>query len=69
MTNHEKEAVLNYLEFALTSMVERLEREGIVIEQSQVGATYDAAYEVLNDMEQTLTAHQEICQQECSKLT
>ncbi len=66
MTNNEKDAILGYLEFALTSMVEGLEKEKILNGSPQVGAVYDAAYAVLNDMEQTLTDHQELCQQEKS---
>lgn len=60
MTKDEKEAFLNYLEFALTSMVDELEREGIVHGQPQIAAVYDAAYEVLNEMERTVTSIYEI---------
>lgn len=66
MTNAEKEAILGYLEFALTTMVEGLEKEKILNGDPQVGAVYDAAYEVLNDMEQTLSDHQELVAHEKS---
>ena len=60
MTNAEREALLGYIEFSLTQMVQELEKEGIISGTPQVGAVYDAAYEVLNDMEITLADHNEI---------
>ena len=60
MTNAEKDAVLGYLEFTLTTMVEGLETSKIINGKTQVGAVYDAAYEVLNEMERLLTEHQEL---------
>lgn len=64
MTPAEKEAILGYIEFSLTQMVQVLEQEGIINGTPQVGAVYDAAYEVLNDMERTLTDHLELVAQE-----
>lgn len=66
MTTNEKEALLGYIEFALTQMVAGLETEKIINGAPQVGAVYDAAYEVLNEMERTLTEHLEICAEEKS---
>jgi hypothetical protein len=60
MTKHEQDALLGYLEFNLTSMVESLEiqlRESL--DPQMVTAMYDAAYEVLNEMERTLTEQNE----------
>ena len=68
MTNDQKDALLQYLEFSLTQMVEGLEVQGIINGQPQVGAVYDAAYDVLNDIENTLTEHIEICAQERSPI-
>lgn len=62
MTLAEKEALLGYLEFTLTKMVEGLEAQGIVVGDPQVGAMYDAAYGVLNEMEETLAERIELAQ-------
>lgn len=64
MTIAEKDAILGYIEFVLTQMVESLETKGIVNGPLQVGAVYDAAYEVLNEMERTLTEHLELVKAE-----
>jgi hypothetical protein len=64
MTTAEKEAILGYLEFALTNMVEALEVEKIINGSPQVGAVYDAAYDVLSEMENLLTEHQELMSHE-----
>lgn len=64
MTNNEKNAMLGYLEFALTEMVGNLEKNGILNGSPQVSEVYDAAYEVLNEMERTLTEHVEVVQEE-----
>lgn len=69
MTTTEKEALLNYLEFTLTTMVEELESNKIINGQPQVGAVYDAAYEMLNEIERTLNDHLELTNQEQIKLT
>jgi len=64
MKQHEKQALLTYLEFNLTSMVEGFEialkhTHPEVIEQI-VGLFYDGAYEVLEEMERTLTEVDEL---------
>lgn len=64
MTINEKDALLEYLEFSLTQMVQGLEVEGIINGQPQVGAVYDAAYDVLHDIENTLTNEIEVCVEE-----
>lgn len=69
MTLAEKDAILGYIEFALTQMVDGLEQEKIIGGAPQVGAVYDAAYEVLNEMERTLTEHLELVQAEQVKMT
>jgi hypothetical protein len=69
MTTDEKEALLGYLEFNLTTMVEGLEKQRIVDGQEQVGKLYDAAYEVLHEMERTLNDYLELRNQENMKLT
>lgn len=60
MTNNEKEALLGYFEFTLTEMVQGLEAEKIINGSPQVGAVYDAAYEVLNEMERMLAERMEL---------
>lgn len=69
MTTAEKDAILGYLEFALTNMVEGLETEKIINGSPQVGAVYDGAYGVLNEMERLLTEHLELVRLEQTKLT
>lgn len=56
MTHDEKEALLGYLEFNLTSMVEGLEVQyGHALTPMTLRSMYDAAYEVLNEIERSLT--------------
>lgn len=64
MTNDEKEATLEYIEYLLNEMVEGLEKTGIIHGQPQVGAVNDAALEVLHEMERTLTDHIELVKEE-----
>ena len=60
MTNDEKSALLGYLEFNLVSMVEQLEKKLCMhLDTTAVGFLYDGAYEVLNEMERTLTDQRE----------
>jgi hypothetical protein len=59
MTKDQKDALLGFLEFHLVSMVEQLEIEGIVHGNPQVGAVYDAAYEVLHAMENAVNQEDE----------
>lgn len=66
MTKDEKQAVLNYLEFTLTTMVQGLEANKIIAGQHQVGEVYDAAYEVLQEMERTLTDYEDLDQKAIS---
>ena len=68
MTKHEKEAVLGYLEFVLTEMVQGLETEKIIYGSPQVGKVYDAAYEALNEMERTLNEEIELVSEERTKV-
>lgn len=60
MTNDEKEALLGYFEFTLTAMVEGLETQKIISGSPQIGAVYDATYEVLNEMERLMTERIEL---------
>lgn len=55
MITAEKEAILTYLEFSLTTMVEGLN----IKDELLLGNVWDAAYEVLNEMERSLTEMQE----------
>lgn len=60
MTKQEQEALLGYIEFNLTTMVEQNEitlREKFSLSQDTitdiVGIMYDSAYEVLHEMERS----------------
>jgi hypothetical protein len=60
MKKHEQEALLGYLEFTLTTMVEQNEitlRKKFSFDQETidalVGMMYDNAYEVLNEIERS----------------
>ncbi len=60
MIKHEQDALLGYLEFNLTSMVEQFEilLKG-KLNAEEITAMYDGAYEVLNEMERSLAEVQE----------
>lgn len=66
MTKNEKDAILGYLEFALTEMVQRLEIEKIINGPLEISKMYDSAYEVLNEMERTFTEDMELNKEEKS---
>jgi hypothetical protein len=60
MTKDEKSALLQYLEFNLVTMVEQYQislsgKIGQSVTDEILGDLYDGAYEVLNEMERTLT--------------
>ena len=65
MTKHEQDALLGYLEFNLTSMVEQME---ILLKDklnaADIAVMYDGAYEVLNEMERSLNERMEDLQVE-----
>lgn len=55
MTNDEKEALLTYLEYNLLSMVEQFSEQYPQLDTEQIGTLYERSYEVVNEMERTLT--------------
>ena len=65
MKKHEREALLGYLEFNLTDMVEQVEIKLVKKFDQEIlneigGTLYDAAYEVLSEMERSLTELEEM---------
>lgn len=54
MTKHEVDALLGYIEFNLTTMVERIEQKVKALDSDGIGTIYDEAYEVLHEIERTL---------------
>lgn len=51
ITPNEKEALLGYLEFHLVKLCEQVEPN---LDPDAMGDMYNAAYEILSDMERTL---------------
>lgn len=51
MTIYEKDAVVEYLEFNLLVLCESLEEH---MDPDAIGSLYENAYQLLNDMDQTL---------------
>ena len=51
MTKNEKEALIGYLEFNLVKHCEQVEKN---LDPDAVGAMYDSAYGILNEMERSL---------------
>lgn len=59
MTTQERDALLGYIEFNLTTMVERYQelyarKFGVLLDERAVGLLYDEAYEVHYELERTL---------------
>lgn len=58
MNERKKNALLHYLEFNLVKFVERYECH--IDDPDVIGDMYDQAYDLLNDMEQTIDTQREI---------
>lgn len=51
MTQHEKDALIGYLEFHLVKFCEETEKN---LDPDAIGSMYDSAYGILNDMEKSI---------------
>lgn len=54
MTQTEKEALVDYLEFHLVKLCESIEKN---LDPDAIGDLYSRAYDILNDVEYTVQSH------------